>query len=176
LIRRLSNLPDGTTVLAFSPDGKTLAWGEQRHPGVHLIELASGRERYRFSGQRGWISALAFASDGKTLASASQDTTVVIWDLTGRLVAKDRWGKPLSPSELEATPLSYRTLRVWRAGWPKKCPIKKPRMRKSRQFSQNQIEGFAVSVPDLPTCAKPTSCLTEPPTKTSLSPKREGGN
>src|SRR5207302_4849549 len=32
----------------------------------------------------------------------SDDTTAVLWDLTGRIAGKERWGKPLSHPELDA--------------------------------------------------------------------------
>jgi WD40 repeat protein len=88
--------------LAFSPDGKTLAWGGYREPAVLLLELATGRERHRLTGHRGGVTALGFSADGTTLISASHDTTALTWDLTGRLAAQDAWGKPPTAAELDA--------------------------------------------------------------------------
>jgi RNA polymerase sigma factor (sigma-70 family) len=98
LLRRVEDPPDGTLALAFSPDGRTLAYGEQHRPDVHLIELATGRKRHRFSGQRGGITSLAFFADGKRLVSGSADTTALIWDLSGNLAAK---AHPITPELLE---------------------------------------------------------------------------
>jgi hypothetical protein len=70
--------------LGFSPDGRTVAIPE---PGgtVRVLETATGMERVRFAGHFGQVGALAFAPDGRRLASGSEDTTILVWDVTGRL-------------------------------------------------------------------------------------------
>jgi WD40 repeat protein len=74
------------TRLVFSPDGRALAfaWREDSHlPGrVQVWEVASGGLRCEYAGQGGEVRTLAFSPDGKTLASGSNNTTVVLWDLT----------------------------------------------------------------------------------------------
>jgi WD40 repeat protein len=101
-IRRLVWLPDGVVTLAFSPDGRALAWGGYRDPSVHLVELATDRERHRFVNHRGEVTSLTFSTDGRTLISGHSDTTALVWDLTGRLAAKGLWGQPLSSGDLAA--------------------------------------------------------------------------
>jgi RNA polymerase sigma factor (sigma-70 family) len=63
--------------LAFSPDGKKLVWG---FVGVHLLDIASGKQTTFADGHRGYISAVAFNRDGTRLATGSADGTVLIWD------------------------------------------------------------------------------------------------
>jgi RNA polymerase sigma factor (sigma-70 family) len=78
-------LPSAPERLIFSPDGRMLAWsGSFFDPTIHLLEVASGRERRRLAGHRGQVLALAFSADGRRLLSGSQDTTALIWDLAGR--------------------------------------------------------------------------------------------
>jgi WD40 repeat protein len=75
-------LPSAPERLLFSPDGRMLAWsGSFIDPTIHLLEVASGRERRRLAGHRGRITALAFSADGRRLLSGSSDTTEVVWDL-----------------------------------------------------------------------------------------------
>jgi WD40 repeat protein len=71
-------------VLAFSPDSTILASGSYEGT-IRLWDLATAKERVRFTGHEGGIKALAFSPDGKTLASGSNDTTVLIWDVAGSL-------------------------------------------------------------------------------------------
>jgi WD domain, G-beta repeat/WD40-like Beta Propeller Repeat len=85
--------------MAFSPDGRTLAWAGERDVEVRLVEVASGRERHRFVGHRGRVTALAFAADGRRLISGSEDTTGLVWDLVSPPGAKPG---PLLPAEAEA--------------------------------------------------------------------------
>jgi WD40 repeat protein len=65
--------------LAFSPDGRALALAGRE---IHLLELATGKERCRLKGHKSTIWSLAFSPDGRLLASGSADTTILLWDLS----------------------------------------------------------------------------------------------
>jgi WD domain, G-beta repeat len=76
---------DGAGTLAFSPDSRSLAWSGWRQPSLHLLELATGKERIRFDGHKGRVASLAFSADGRNLVSGSDDTTALVWDLRDNL-------------------------------------------------------------------------------------------
>jgi WD40 repeat protein len=101
-VRRLTGLADSVWALAFSPDGRTLAWGGGNDPAVRLVELATGQERHAFFGHRGRVVCLTFAADGRTLISAGADTTALVWDLTGKLAVSGMPAKPLTRAGLDA--------------------------------------------------------------------------
>jgi RNA polymerase sigma factor (sigma-70 family) len=84
-IRRLDKLPTDVNRIAFSPDGRMLAWSGRWDPTIYLMETASGRERRRFAGHLGWVISLAFSADGERLISGSMDTTALVWDVGRRL-------------------------------------------------------------------------------------------
>jgi hypothetical protein len=87
---RFTTGTDGASQMAFSPDGKSLAWAGWREGTVYLGEIATGEVRKRFSGHRGRVVSLAFSPDGQTLISGSEDTTALVWDLTGPSEPKGR--------------------------------------------------------------------------------------
>jgi WD40 repeat protein len=70
--------------LAFNADGSTLAAGCLVSSGVRLLDVATGKERTRYTAHdpRG-ISSIAFSPDGKMLASAGVDGMVKVWEPAG---------------------------------------------------------------------------------------------
>jgi WD40 repeat protein len=86
-VRRLTcHVPSETSFaaspgrLAFTPDGRTLIAGNGG-ARVFLWDLRSGKRRGQFVAHRGRVHAVSVAPDGKTFATASEDTTAMIWDL-----------------------------------------------------------------------------------------------
>jgi WD40 repeat protein len=94
--------------VAFSPDGRTLTAGGHAQNGIDLTglvrvwEVATGKARVDFAGHRQAVTALAFSPDGRTLASGSQDTTVLLWDLTGKLNAAAQAVAKPKPEDFDA--------------------------------------------------------------------------
>jgi RNA polymerase sigma factor (sigma-70 family) len=88
--------------LAFSPDGKWLAAaGEDWDQKVHVWEVNTGQEVRCISGHYAGVMSIAFAPDGRTLASGGCDSTILLWDVTGRM-KNGRWQNvKWTPRELE---------------------------------------------------------------------------
>jgi WD40 repeat protein len=86
--------------VAFGRDGQTLM-----HGGldliIHVWDVSSGQELAAFKGHAGSINGIAVAPNGKTLASASADTTGLLWDLT-RIVRPAPAVKALTQGERDA--------------------------------------------------------------------------
>ena len=77
---------DSVTALAFSPDGEVIAVaGGWLNPVVRLYRTNDGGEIGRFTcpARISHAGALAFSPNGRGLAAGFDDTTVLIWDLTG---------------------------------------------------------------------------------------------
>lgn len=71
--------------LSLSADGTQLAAAigdDGQESSVHVWDVASGKKVAAWPGHRGKVSGLAYAPDGTRLASCSQDTTVLVWDVT----------------------------------------------------------------------------------------------
>ena len=82
----LADNTDSSNVLAFSPDGRTLAKGNGNGT-VHLWDTVTGILRHTLEGHEGWITRVEFSPDGRTLVSASRDDSVRLWDTaTGTLL------------------------------------------------------------------------------------------
>jgi hypothetical protein len=69
--------------MTFSGDGRLLASSDGHV--VHVWETASGKEVMTFKGHRAEITSLGFDRGARRLVSTSFDSTVLVWDLTGRL-------------------------------------------------------------------------------------------
>ncbi len=93
------------SAIAFSPDGKLAASGSgtvgYKDSSVHVWEAATGRLLRRFEGHHSCVGSVAFSPDGLTVASGAGDSTILLWDITGRRT-DGRWHvKPLTPRQLE---------------------------------------------------------------------------
>ncbi len=79
----LHSIPETRKVkaLAFSPDGKTLAYGAGEE--IRLVGTADGKEQGVIRGQPDEIRALQWAPEGKLLYAASKDGTVRAWGMPG---------------------------------------------------------------------------------------------
>jgi hypothetical protein len=95
------------TAVAFDPTGRFFASGSldrtSREKPVVIWDASSRAEFVVFpSLHTGWINDIAFSEDGQTLASASQDGTVILWELDPAVWRKrvcDRAGRNLREAE-----------------------------------------------------------------------------
>jgi WD40 repeat protein len=74
--------PDEVRAVAFSPDGRLLAYAHAHSVAVLDVTVpTSPAETVTLTGHSGTVWALAFSPDGRTLASGSLDKTVRLWDV-----------------------------------------------------------------------------------------------
>ena len=77
----------GVTSIAFSPDGRTLAIGDNwPNKTIRLWDITTGTHKATLDGETASGESVAFSPDGRTLASLSYDRSVRLWDVaTGAL-------------------------------------------------------------------------------------------
>jgi WD40 repeat protein len=68
--------------LAFTPDSKKLIAADLQS-NIYVWDVATGKELQKFTGHRGRIFSISVGLDGRTFATASEDSTVLIWQLDG---------------------------------------------------------------------------------------------
>ncbi len=81
VVRTLAEGQEQLQMLAFTPDGKTLATPGRE--AIRLWDVATGKELRRVPGHPVGVNVLAFSPDGKVLASGCYDSTVRLWDVAG---------------------------------------------------------------------------------------------
>ena len=71
---------------AFSPGGNTIATKSKKgpQPTVRLWNTTTGILENTFTGHTSEVNSVAYSHDGNTLVTASQDGTVLLWDLTSQ--------------------------------------------------------------------------------------------
>jgi WD40 repeat protein len=90
LLKSLSErggVSEWTAILALSPDGRLAALAHANpsspsEPTIDLVETEEGSLVYTLEGHSRGVRVLTFSTDGKRLASASEDDTVKVWDVT----------------------------------------------------------------------------------------------
>ena len=75
-----------TVAPVYSDDGKSIALSiagpyDAVLSTIEVRDAESGKLLHRFEGHSRPVTALAFSKDGAMLASASSDTTILVWDL-----------------------------------------------------------------------------------------------
>ena len=86
LLHTLPGFTDKSRCVAWSPDGRTLAYS---HPdkAICVFDVEEGRCRAVLHGHNADIYGVAFTPDGSNLFSGSADSTLRVWDaLNGRCV------------------------------------------------------------------------------------------
>jgi WD40 repeat protein len=92
---RVLGLDEGLSypLVEFSADNRLLAvhavppaaLGPPSDSPVYVYSVETGQRLHTFTKRAGSISGLAFSPRGDTLASCSDDGTILLWDLTGRM-------------------------------------------------------------------------------------------
>jgi WD40 repeat protein len=86
VIRYFSITLESAYSIAISPDGQTLASGDD-NATVKLWNLRTGELLHTLSEHSKGVWSVAISPDGQTLASGSQDKTIKLWNLpTGKLI------------------------------------------------------------------------------------------
>ncbi len=94
-IRLLEGSQDADIVMAFSPDGSTLA--AVGFTGiVHLWDVRTWQRR-ELRGHQGKIWSLAFSPDGASLATGGDDGILRLWDLAA---GKERFTAAVAPQKI----------------------------------------------------------------------------
>jgi WD40 repeat protein len=78
---------EGYLTFAVSPDGKIVAWVDDRKQAVILGDASSGRELGQLKGDARLMSSPVFSPDGKMLAAVA-DEEVVVWDVASRKITR----------------------------------------------------------------------------------------
>jgi WD40 repeat protein/tRNA A-37 threonylcarbamoyl transferase component Bud32 len=148
--------------LAFSPDGKRLAWGGTGGR-VEVRETATGRLLLPLAGHTEAVMGVAFSPDGKQLATTSNDRSAKLWDAQTGLVLATFRGHSARVGALGFDPAGWRLATGGRDGLVKVWDVLAgPTPRRLRGHTQ-PVRSLSFS-PDgrLATCSIDKVLLWEP--------------
>jgi WD40 repeat protein len=150
-LRTLIGYDHSLTGLAFSADGRYVASGSGGSESRAVVwETSTGQQVREFPGQPGWVWSVAFAPDGRTLAAGGGDSTILVWDLTGRMEDGRLRRIHLSRQALEArwNDLAGSGERAYDAGWEmvaaaeQAVPFLEERLRRPAPVSRGHLGGL----------------------------------
>jgi WD40 repeat protein len=79
MVRKIE-VKGGAAVVAFAPDGKTIA-SAGRDRVVHLWEVETGKPAGELKGHKLMLIGLAYSPDGKLIAAGDTQAAIRIWDV-----------------------------------------------------------------------------------------------
>src|SRR5262249_55153985 len=81
IVRQWAMGENHSSAVAFSPDGRVVAWADASFQ-IHLRDLSADRDTRLVKGDAGGILCLAFPPDGKSLLSTGHTDSVLSWSLS----------------------------------------------------------------------------------------------
>ena len=153
---------DAVCSVAFSPDGKTLASGEQRQDD-QAVGRGDGQGTGHPQGTHGrGVRPWRYSPDGKTLASGSEDQTIKLWDVaTGKEQATLK-------GHTDCGVRPWRSVRTARR-WPRGARTRRSSCGTWRRASRRTSESEPVTC--VPRKSSPTR-QAEPPSRTAHRQRR----
>jgi len=82
LQRDLAVYPAAVRALAVSPDGTQIALALDGRNELLVLETSTGENIHTLTGHNGQVNDVVFSPDGTQILSASDDTTMILWDAT----------------------------------------------------------------------------------------------
>ncbi len=58
-----------------------MVYSSSRDKTIRLWEISTGYCKKTFSGHEGWVRRLSISQDGQTFVSASDDQSVIVWNV-----------------------------------------------------------------------------------------------
>jgi WD40 repeat protein len=111
----------GSSLRAFSSDGRLVALDRWSEPGVCVLDLVEDRELLTLP-ESTW-GAVAFSPDARFVGGAQADATVLMWDLSQRRAARSA---PVSEKELSSLWGELAEADAERADWALRKLVRSP--------------------------------------------------